>query len=82
MKKIKKLLCWLGLHNWVYVRNHQGQKNVRRCRRKHCLKHQTKYYDLPDYWPVKTWYSSDERAKYWKRLNENKDFVNKKPGDV
>lgn len=72
---MKKILCWLGFHNWVYVRNFQRCKNVRRCRA--CLKHQTKYDD--DGWQFKTWYTDEERAKYWQVINENKNFVNKKP---
>jgi hypothetical protein len=77
MTRLKQWLCRLGIHNWVYARNFQRCKNVRRCRR--CLKHQTKYEDDPEVWQIKTWYTDDERAMYWQRINENKNFVNKKP---
>lgn len=77
---MKKILCWLGFHNWAvhYVNGRMYRHATsRKCRREHCLKKQVKDDHAGAFssgWVDENWLKDFERQQ-----GENYNFINKKP---
>lgn len=73
---MKKLLCRIGLHRWVYAHTITGcVRFKRKC--KTCLKTQTKYEGYPTIFKV--WFTEEEFAHIIEKERKNFEFINKKP---